>query len=174
MNCLALISSIFSNFQKAKESRNSFTVTELVKALSSSKGQGVGAETGRRVHNFWGDPFEIAKREEYSSPFPLAYKLEDYWVYGIADLIRFRRCTPMEVIEVKSYEKYAKYEILQVIFYSYLAYEAFTRSRKPMAFLVLGWNGRRFKKRVLVEWDPSTARCLLLRAIEKKRIKCKR
>ena len=62
MNCLALISSIFSNFQKAKESRNSFTVTELVKALSSSKGQGVGAETGRRVHNFWGDPFEIAKR----------------------------------------------------------------------------------------------------------------
>ncbi|RLE62025.1 MAG: hypothetical protein DRJ38_10360, partial [Thermoprotei archaeon] len=127
MNCRDIISSIFSNFFKAKESENSFTITELVKTLSSAKSRGIGAEFGRKVHNFWGDPFAVAEREEYLSPFPLAYKLGEYWIYGVADLIRFRNCLPIEVIEVKSYDKYGRYEVLQVTFYSYLTFEAFLR-----------------------------------------------
>ncbi len=173
MNCLSFISSILRNFEIARESENSYTVTELAKALSSPRSHGVGAKTGIKVHNFWGDPFEIARIEDYFCPFPLACRLKEYWIYGVADLVRFRKCLPVEVVEVKSYEKYGKYERLQVIFYSYIAYEAFLRKSVPSAFLVLGWNGRFFKKKVLVEWSPSIARQLILQAVNRKRIKRK-
>ena len=167
MNCLKKIREAIENLEIARSSKNAYTVTKIARSLASSRSHGVGADRGRKVHNFWGDPFEIARNSEYLCPFPLACKINDCWIYGYADLIRFCNCKPVEVIEVKSYSGYCRYDEIQVIIYAFLAYKLFRLKSKPKAFLVLGWDGRNFVAKQLVSWEPDKVFSMIIQAINK-------
>ena len=130
-------------YERARASPNSVTVTELARRISSPRSHGSSAKAGVKAHNAWGDPLQACTSEDYWTPLPLAYNLEDIWIYGVADLVHFQRSTPIEIIELKHYNEPDKYAITQVQIYAWLTAKTFGTA--PRAYLILGWNGKAYK-----------------------------
>ena len=149
-SCYERIKHALGLFEEAKASRNKVYVTLLAKHIASPKSHGLKNFEYR--HYLWGDVWNILQYDEYWTPFPLAYEIENIWIYGYADLIRFVNCLPVEVYEVKQYPDYSKYDRIQVKIYAYLAFKVF--NHKPKAYLIQQIN-RKFNinTRVEVEWD---------------------
>ncbi|RLF04522.1 MAG: hypothetical protein DRK00_06525 [Thermoprotei archaeon] len=58
--------------------------------------------------------------------------------------------TPVEVVELKYYDEPDRYSVTQVRIYAWLAARCF--ECRPKAYLVLGWDERRYKRRLEVEY----------------------
>lgn len=151
VECLERVRRVLRWFEEARATPSSITVTRLARKLASPRSHGGSGEAGRRAHNVWGDPFEACGRGEYWTPFPLAYRVCGVWVYGVADLVRFVGGVPVEVVELKYYEGLDRYSIIQAAIYAWLTARCF--SCRPRAYLVLGWDGRRFERRLEVGYE---------------------
>jgi hypothetical protein len=114
-----LIREALARFERAKQSRNVYNVTQIA---TGSRGKGSSAFIGRQVHSeLWStDPDQIVNLEAVSLPFPLAWQFRFGWVIGIPDLVTFRDAQPIEVIEVKSYDKIGNAEARQASIYGLL------------------------------------------------------
>ncbi|MCD6357744.1 MAG: hypothetical protein J7L75_04110 [Thermoproteales archaeon] len=152
VECLEALRRVISWFEEARRSPRSVTVTEVARRIASPRSHGGSAEAGRRAHNVWGDPFDACSRAEHWTPLPLAYRLEGVWIYGVADLVRFVNGVPLEVVELKYYESPDRYSIAQVRIYAWLTARCF--ACRPRAYLVLGWDGRRYGHRLEVKYTP--------------------
>jgi len=150
VECLKALRRVLSWFEEARRSPRSITVTELARRIASPRSHGGSAEAGRKAHNVWGDPLDACGRAEYWTPLPLAYRLGGVWIYGVADLVRFVEGKPVEVVELKYYEEPDRYSIAQARIYAWLTARCF--ACRPRAYLVLGWDGRRYERRLEVEY----------------------
>ncbi|RLE79031.1 MAG: hypothetical protein DRJ52_09240 [Thermoprotei archaeon] len=173
------IRKILELFQYARYARlryrekKAFHVTELARSITSprSHGRANGAEVGRKAHSeIWSlDPYVVLQEDEVALPFPLAaeVRVEDreYIVYGVPDLIKFVRSTPVEVYEFKSYSIADKYSITQTQIYAWLCHKCF--NSYPKAFLVLGWNGRKYSRKIEVKYDIKEVEEELKKAVMK-------
>ena len=167
VSCYERVRRALDLYEGARASARSISVSRLARAIASPRPRGVSAERGREAHStLWGDPFEICNYREYSSPFPLAARVGEWWIYGCADLIRFEGGIPRDVCEFKSYEEPSRYDEVQVSLYAYLAYRVF-ECDPPRALLVLGWDGKRYSSRLEVRWNPRGVEELVVRALEK-------
>ncbi len=150
-------------FERARASPRSATVTRVARAIASPRGHGGSAEAGLRAHSVWGDPFEACAQPEYWTPMPLACELGGAWVYGVADLVRFVRGRPVEVVELKHYAGSDEYSRAQVSIYAWMLHELFGVA--PRAYLALGWDGRRFRELVEVPYEVDGVRESVRRAL---------
>ena len=176
LELLRKIETILGLFQYARlkhRERKALHVTEVARALVSprSHGRREGAKIGREAHSkIWAlDPFIVLQEEYVSIPFPLAYEIDvgkkKYIIYGVPDLIKFVRSTPVEVYEFKTYLEKDKYSILQTQIYAWLTWKCF--DSYPKAYLILGWNGRSCKKKIKVEWNLKEIEEEIKRAVMK-------
>ncbi|MEM4430380.1 MAG: hypothetical protein QXM08_04390, partial [Thermofilaceae archaeon] len=141
-DCLQKVKKAIELYERARASPNSVTVTELARRISSPRSHGSSAKAGVKAHNVWGDPLQACTSEDYWTPLPLAHTLEGMWIYGVADLVRFRHGQPIEVVELKHYKEPDKYAEAQAAIYAWLTAKLF--NAKPKAYLVLGWNRQRY------------------------------
>ncbi|MEM3975026.1 MAG: hypothetical protein QW320_11715 [Ignisphaera sp.] len=146
--CLQKVKKAIELYERARASPNSVTVTELARRISSPRSHGSSAKAGVKAHNVWGDPLQACTSEDYWTPLPLAHTLEGTWIYGVADLVRFRHGQPVEVVELKHYSEADEYAITQVQLYAWLTAKLFETT--PKAYLILGWNGRKYAEKLEV------------------------
>jgi len=150
LECYEKIRKVLADFEKARKSERRISVTELAKKIASPRSHGGSWQKGFSVHEkVWGDPLDVCMHEEYWTPLPLAYKFGDTWIYGVADYVHFINGIPVDVVELKYFNDADKYSKVQVAIYGWLVFKNF--NVKPIVWLVLGWNGRRFKNRIKVE-----------------------
>ncbi|MEM4853756.1 MAG: hypothetical protein QXQ60_09330 [Thermofilum sp.] len=140
--CLQKVKKAIELYERARASPNSVTVTELAKRISSPRSHSSSAKAGLKAHNIWGDPLQACTSEDYWTPLPLAHTLEGTWIYGVADLVRFRHGQPVEVVELKHYREPDKYAEAQAAIYAWLAAKLFNTT--PKAYIVFGWNGKTY------------------------------
>ena len=166
--CIDRIRRVLENFETARADPRSMTVTQLARRLASPKSHGGSWEQGFKAHNVWGDPYGICTHYEYSTPLPLAYMFKRTWIYGIADLVRFIKRVPVEVIELKYYEEVDRYSVIQVKMYAWLTAKCF--NARPRAYLVLGWDGRRYSRSFEVRYSIGEVEELIGRALSKSQL----
>ncbi len=165
-DCIERVRRALAQFEEASLSPGSVTVTELARKLASPKSHGGGAHAGLKAHNIWGDPYAVCGSREAWTPLPLAYKLEGTWIYGVADLVRFVDCKPVEVAELKYFTEPDRYSEMQAKVYAWLVSKCF--ECKPRAYLLLGWDGVRYKSKLEVKYeirDIEEKVCKVLRSI---------
>ncbi|RLE61113.1 MAG: hypothetical protein DRJ32_01875 [Thermoprotei archaeon] len=149
-SCYERIKRALGLFEEAKNSRSKVYVTELTRRIASPKSHKM--KEFRHQHYLWGDVWHILQYDEYFTPFPLAAKILGVWVYGYADLVYFKNCTPIAVYEVKQYGKFSKYDKVQVKIYAYLTYIVF--NVKPKAYLIQQRNNRFILNNMVeVKWN---------------------
>jgi len=136
--CLQKVKKAIELYERARASPDSLTVTELARRISSPRSHGSSAKAGVKAHNAWGDPLQACTSEDYWTPLPLAHTLEGTWIYGVADLVRFRQGQPVEVVELKHYKDPDKYAEAQAAIYAWLTAKLFNTT--PKVYLVLGWT----------------------------------
>ncbi|MEM1508308.1 MAG: hypothetical protein QXY49_05335 [Thermofilaceae archaeon] len=150
VDCIERIKELLARFEEARFSQKSMAATKLARKLASPKSHGGDARIGLRVHNIWGDPYTVCSSQEVWTPLPLAYNFEGTWIYGVADLVRFRSSKPVEVVELKYFAESDKYSEIQVKVYAWLISKCF--GCKPKAYLLLGWDGLNYKRKLKVEY----------------------
>jgi len=150
-------------YERARASPNSVTVTELAKRISSPRSHGSSAKAGAKAHNVWGDPLQACTSEDYWTPLPLAHTLEGIWIYGVADLVRFRHGQPVEVVELKHYKEPDKYAEAQAAIYAWLTAKLFNKT--PKAYIVTGWNGKTYASKHEVNYKAGEIEKTLRRCI---------
>lgn len=150
-DCIKRVRRVLAQFEEASLSPGSVTVTELARKLASPKSHGGDARAGLKAHNIWGDPYAVCGSREVWTPLPLAYKLGGTWIYGVADLVRFVDCKPVEVAELKYFTGPDRYSETQVKVYAWLASKCF--ECEPRAYLLLGWDGARYRSKLEVKYE---------------------
>ncbi len=164
---------LYSEAQLLRRLKKAFHVTEVARIIASPRSHGRlnGAKVGREAHEvLWSlDPYVVFQEDEVALPFPLAAEIvvnsKKYIVYGVPDLIKFVRSTPVEVYEFKSYSIADKYSITQTQIYAWLCHKCFSVS--PEAYLILGWSGRKYSRKIKIEWNPKEVEEEIKKAIEK-------
>lgn len=150
LDCFSAVRLALEHFERARSSPRAVAVTALARRIASPRSHGSGAAVGMRAHSVWGDPFEACSRSEYWTPLPLAREVEEVWVYGVADLVRFQQGIPVEVVELKSYDEPDEYSLAQARLYAWLVAGCFGVA--PRAYVVLGWDGQRFSQALEVPY----------------------
>ncbi|RLE67458.1 MAG: hypothetical protein DRJ34_04705 [Thermoprotei archaeon] len=118
-------------YSKAKSSKNKIYVTSIARSLASPISHHL--KDFKYKHYLWGDIDKIYLYNDIFTPFPLAWKYENIWIYGWSDLIHFKNQIPIEVYEVKQYADYKRYDEVQLQLYGLLCYKIF--HTKPRLFL---------------------------------------
>lgn len=160
---------LYSEAQLLRKLKKSFHVTEIARALASpcSHHREDGAKVGREAHSvLWNlDPYAILQYDRVSTPYPLAFRIGEYVVFGVADLVEFIKATPTAVYEFKSYTEQDRYSVVQTQIYAYLCSKCFEANVK--AYLILGWNGKSYREKVEVEWNEKEVDMLIREALVK-------
>lgn len=151
VDCVKRMRKVLAQFEEASLSPTSVSVTELARKLASPKSHGGNAHAGLKAHNVWGDPYVVYCSQDAWTPLPLAYNLEGTWIYGVADLVRFINCKPVEVAELKYFMEPDKYSEVQAKMYAWLVYKCF--ECKPTAYLLLGWDGAHYERKLEVKYE---------------------
>lgn len=141
-----LLRASLERFERALASRSGkFTVSEAARGWG--RGRGYGREAGVELHGrYWGDPGFVLESEVAAVPLPLAWRFRFGWVYGVADQVLFRRGWPVEVAELKSYDRVGLYERVQASLYGLLVElnwgvrPAVRVVGRSASFVVEGWE----------------------------------
>jgi len=119
-------------YEMAKNSKSKIYVTFLARKIATPRTHHL--KSFNIKHYLWGDIDKIYLYNDIFTPFPLAWKYRNIWIYGWSDLIHFKNQIPIEVYEVKQYSDYKRYDEVQLKIYGLLTYKIF--EVKPRLFLV--------------------------------------